>query len=179
MSEARHGYPDAKRAKTTPFTKSSAWDSLRKNAEDMSGKHLRELLKDDARNQQLFASMGDVHLDYTRSKVDATVMSGLFELAKETNLAAKRDGMFGGEKINSTEGRSVLHVALRAPKGKQIVVDGKNVVDDVHEVLGRVKAFAESVRQGQHVGVTGKKLTNVVCIGIGGSYLAVREKLNK
>ncbi|CAE7850962.1 PGIC1 [Symbiodinium microadriaticum] len=112
-------------------------------------------------------------LDYCRQKVTQETMSKLFDLAKVADVEGKKKRLFAGEKINETEGRAVLHVALRAPKEETINVDGKNVVPEVHSVLDAIKAFSDKVRSGSFVGHTGKKLTDVLCIGIGGSYLGV------
>ena len=110
-------------------------------------------------------------LDYSKNRVTDKTLKLLLQLAKESNLRAKMDAMFGGEKINVTENRAVLHVALRAPKDATILVDGKNVVPEVHAVLDRMADFANRVRRGEWKGHTGKRIRNIVNIGIGGSDL--------
>ena len=112
-------------------------------------------------------------LDFTRSKVTPETMGLLCKLAEEAKVEEKRAKMFSGEKINETEGRAVLHTALRKPAGKSVVVDGKDVMPEVHDVLGRIRAFSDKVRSGEHKGITGKPLTSVICVGIGGSFLGV------
>eukprot|EP00386_Alphamonas_edax_P007141 GDKI01023592.1.p1 GENE.GDKI01023592.1~~GDKI01023592.1.p1 ORF type:complete len:556 (-),score=224.41 GDKI01023592.1:297-1964(-) len=144
---------------------------LSANSKVMEGTHLRELLKDDRRNAAMSTESFGVILDYCRQKADPTTMKLLMQLAKETKLQDKIKAMFAGEKINQTEDRAVLHVALRSPPDAKIIVDGKNVMPDVHNVLGRIKKFASAVRRGEWTGFTGKPLKDVVCIGIGGSYL--------
>merc|ERR1719453_157013 len=100
-------------------------------------------------------------------------MSLLAMLARVTQVEEKRKAMFAGEKINETEGRAVLHTALRKPKDKKVMLEGKDVMPDVHEVLERIRSFTDKVRSGGHKGATGKSLTNVICVGIGGSFLGV------
>jgi len=152
---------------------SAAWQKLMENAAAMKGVHLRELLKDEARCASMMVESTGVVLDYCRQKVSADTMAKLFDLAKAMDVEGKKKALFSGGKINETEGRAVLHVALRAGKDEVISVDGKNVVPEVHSVLDAMKAFSDKVRSGQFVGYTGKPLTDVVCIGIGGSYLGV------
>ncbi|CAE8601056.1 unnamed protein product, partial [Polarella glacialis] len=112
-------------------------------------------------------------LDYCRQKVDAETMSKLFSLAEKAGVEQKKHKMFNGEHINETEGRAVLHTALRAPRDAVICDEGKNVVPEVWKVLDDMKAFSDKVRSGECKGFTGKALTDVLCIGIGGSYLGV------
>eukprot|EP00931_Biecheleriopsis_adriatica_P066720 TRINITY_DN4100_c0_g2_i1.p1 TRINITY_DN4100_c0_g2~~TRINITY_DN4100_c0_g2_i1.p1 ORF type:complete len:996 (-),score=256.52 TRINITY_DN4100_c0_g2_i1:68-3055(-) len=150
-----------------------AVDKLVGSAAAMKATHLRELLKNEARCDSMMVEAEGVVLDYCRQKVTQETMSQLFELAKDADLEGKKQGLFSGAKINETEGRAVLHVALRAPKTESICVDGKDVVPEVHAVLDAMKAFSDKVRSGSFVGHTGKQLTDVVCIGIGGSYLGV------
>ena len=106
-------------------------------------------------------------------EVNSETLTLLEKLAVKADVEKKRAAMFAGEKINETEGRAVLHTALRKPKDKKVMVDGQDVVPEVHEVLGRIRAFTDKVRSGAHKGATGKPLTNVICIGIGGSFLGV------
>ncbi|CAE7246141.1 PGIC1-A [Symbiodinium sp. CCMP2592] len=152
---------------------SAALQSLVEAAPAMRATHLRELLKDEKRCDAMMVEAEGICLDYCRQKVTQETMSKLFDLAKVADVEGKKKRLFAGEKINETEGRAVLHVALRAPKEETINVDGKNVVPEVHSVLDAIKAFSDKVRSGSFVGHTGKKLTDVLCIGIGGSYLGV------
>ena len=138
----------------------------------MRGLQLRNLFADDpARGERMTAEAAGVYLDYSKNRVNAETLKLLIELAEQAGLRARIDAMFRGEKINVTENRAVLHVALRAPKGASIVVDGKNVVPDVHAVLDKMADFANRVRSGQWKGHSGKRIRNVVNIGIGGSDL--------
>jgi len=150
-----------------------AWSDVFSQAERLSGTHLRSLMQDQVRNDSMFVKCGDIVLDYCREKVDQQAMEKLFALAQATDVEGKKKKMYEGVKINETEGRPVLHVALRAARDASICVDGKNVVPEVWSVLDGMKAFSEKVRKGEWVGHTGKRLTDVVCIGIGGSYLGV------
>lgn len=137
--------------------------------------HLRDALADEERCAQLQSVVdtpyGPIIMDYSRQKVDAKVMSSLFELANVMRVRQRIDAMFNGDKINRTEKRAVLHTALRAAETDKFIVDGKDVVPEVHGVLKRIAAFADEVRSGKRLGHTGKPLTDVVSIGIGGSYL--------
>ena len=138
----------------------------------MRGLQLRNLFADDpARGERMTAEAAGVYLDYSKNRVNAETLKLLIELAQQAGLRARIDAMFRGEKINVTENRAVLHVALRAPKGASIIVDGKNVVPDVHAVLDKMADFANRVRSGQWKGHSGKRIRNVVNIGIGGSDL--------
>ncbi len=139
---------------------------------EVAPQHLRQLFKDDpARGQRLSAEACGFYLDYSKNRVVDRTLTLLIRLAEESALSARIDAMFSGEKINVTEGRAVLHVALRAPRGAKIVVDGRDVVPDVHEVLDRMAAFCDKVRAGSWLGFTGKRIKNVVNVGIGGSDL--------
>jgi glucose-6-phosphate isomerase len=138
----------------------------------MRGRHLRDLFADDpARGERMTAEAAGVFLDYSKNRIDDETLRLLVELAEQCGLRERIDAMFRGEKINVTENRAVLHVALRAPKGTSIVVDGKNVVPEVHGVLDKMAEFANRIRSGQWKGHTGKRIRNVVNIGIGGSDL--------
>src|SRR6185503_17580556 len=117
------------------------------------------------------AEAAGVYLDYSKNRVNEETLKLLIELAQQSGLRARIDAMFGGEKINVTENRAVLHVALRAPRGASILVDGKNVVPEVHAVLDKMGDFANRVRSGQWKGHSGKRIRNIVNIGIGGSDL--------
>ena len=126
---------------------------------------------DPQRGTRLTAEGAGLYLDYSKNRVTDETMSLLLQLARERGVEARRDAMFRGEKINITEKRAVLHVALRAPRGTKIDVDGKDVVADVHAVLDKMAAFSNRVRSGEWKGFTGKRIKNVINIGIGGSYL--------
>ena len=157
---------------TIPLTRRPAWKSLERHAREMRDVHLRTLFADDpARGERLTAEGAGLFLDYSKNRVTDESLALLVQLATESGLRERIDAMFGGEKINVTENRAVLHVALRAPRDASIVVDGKNVVPDVHAVLDRMATFANRVRSGEWKGHTGKRIRNVVNIGIGGSDL--------
>jgi glucose-6-phosphate isomerase len=134
--------------------------------------HLRKLFADDpSRGERMTAEAAGVYLDYSKNRVTDETLTLLLRLADERGLRSRIDAMFRGEKINVTEDRAVLHVALRAPKGASIILDGRNVVPDVHAVLDKMADFAERVRSGAWKGHTGKRIANVINIGIGGSDL--------
>jgi glucose-6-phosphate isomerase len=138
----------------------------------MRSRHLRELFaRDPARGERMTAEAAGVFLDYSKNRVDDETLRLLIELAEQSGLRERIDAMFRGEKINVTEKRAVLHVALRAPKGTSIMVDGKNVVPEVHRVLDKMAEFADHIRSGEWKGHTGKRIRNVINIGIGGSDL--------
>ncbi len=131
-----------------------------------------ELFADDPDRAKRFAAEGaGLFLDYSKNRITQETMDLLLALAKERGVAERRDAMFRGERINVSENRAVLHVALRAPRDEVIELDGHNVVPDVHEVLDRMAAFADKIRDGSWTGHSGKRIKNVVNIGIGGSYL--------
>jgi glucose-6-phosphate isomerase len=153
------------------IAESAAWRALAQHADKIRAQHLRDLMRDGKRVAALRAEHDGIVLDYSRQHITADTLSLLSALADEADLGGKIRAMFAGEKINRTEDRAVLHVALRAEAGGAIRVDGVNVVDQVHEVLGKIKRFSDEVRRGKRLGATGKKLTDVVAIGIGGSYL--------
>lgn len=158
------------------------WAELKQAAAGIDSLHLRDLIMDPARCAELTITHGDITLDYSRQRLDVPTRDLLFSLASAARVEQKIAAMFAGEKINSTEKRAVLHVALRAPPTASIMVDGKDVIPAVHDVLGRIEAFVSKVRSGEWVGHTGKNLTDVVAIGIGGSYLGpefVYEALRK
>ena len=159
-------------APATPLTQLSAWKALKAHSEKVGSLHLRGLFKDDpGRGTRLTAEAEGIYLDYSKHRITDETLKLLLELAEESGLRARIDAMFRGDKINITENRAVLHVALRAPKGEKILVDGKDVVPEVHEVLDRMSAFSERVRSGEWKGHTGKSIKNVINIGIGGSDL--------
>jgi glucose-6-phosphate isomerase len=149
-----------------------AWGALEAHHEQVEGLHLRQLFNDDPkRGERMTAEGAGVFLDYSKNRITDETLSLLVQLAEESGLRARIDAMFRGEKINVSEERAVLHVALRAPKGASIVVDGENVVPKVHDVLDQMSAFAERVRSGAWTGHTGKRIRNVINVGIGGSDL--------
>ncbi|WP_406347227.1 glucose-6-phosphate isomerase [Streptomyces sp. NBC_00648] len=148
------------------------WTALGKHREQLGDTHLRELFAaDPGRGTGYTLTVGDLHLDYSKHLVTDETLELLRELAAAADVAGLRDAMFRGEKINTTEGRAVLHTALRAPRDAVVEVDGENVVPGVHAVLDKMAAFSERVRSGAWTGHTGKRIKNVVNIGIGGSDL--------
>jgi glucose-6-phosphate isomerase len=155
-----------------PLTKRKAWKALQAHYETVRGTHLRTLFADDPkRGERMAAEAVGIFLDYSKNRVTDETIKLLVQLAEESALRSRIDAMFRGEKINVTEKRAVLHVALRAPKGVSIVVDGEDVVPQVHAVLDRMADFANRIRSGEWKGHTGKRIRNVVNIGIGGSDL--------
>jgi glucose-6-phosphate isomerase len=155
-----------------PRTKRTAWSALASHYKKISKLHLRELFAEDpSRGERMAVEAVGLYLDYSKNRVNDETLKLLFRLAKESGLQARIDAMFHGEKINVTEKRAVLHVALRAPKGASILVDGKNVVPEVQSVLDKMANFSDRVRSGAWKGHTGKAIRNVVNIGIGGSDL--------
>ena len=154
------------------LTERPEWQALQEHFERIGKRHLRDLFKDDPqRAQALRAEAVGLYFDYSKQRVDARTLELLRALAKACNLRQRTEAMFGGKKINATEHRAVLHVALRAPKGTRIEVDGHDVVPDVHGVLDRMAAFCDKVHNGKWTGHTGKRIRNVISIGIGGSDL--------
>src|SRR3954467_8223543 len=159
-------------SETPALTRRPEWEALRRHHAEVSSAHLRDLFDaDPPRGERLAAGAEGIYLDYSKHRVTDETIGLLVDLAEACGLRERIDAMFRGDRINVTEDRSVLHVALRAPRGESIVVDGTNVVDQVHEVLDRMSAFADRVRSGDWVGHTGKGIRNVVNIGIGGSDL--------
>jgi glucose-6-phosphate isomerase len=157
---------------STPLKQLPAWQALEKHAAAMSSTTLHQLFADNpTRGEHFTAEAAGIFLDYSKHRITADTLKLFFQLAEESGLAARRDAMFSGEKINITEKRAVLHVALRAPKGESILVDGKDVVPEVHEVLDKMAAFAENIRSGKWLGYTEKPIKNVINVGIGGSDL--------
>ncbi|HEY2774991.1 MAG TPA: glucose-6-phosphate isomerase [Candidatus Binatia bacterium] len=154
------------------LTDRPAWKALREHHAVIRTVHLRQLFADDAhRGERLTAQGPGLFLDYSKHRVTDETLRLLLRLAEETGLRGRIDAMFRGDKINVTEQRAVLHVALRAPRSQSIIVDGKDVVPEVHAVLDRMAEFSSSVRDGRWKGHTGKRIRNVVNIGIGGSDL--------
>jgi glucose-6-phosphate isomerase len=155
-----------------PLQSCPAWQALAAHHAQMRDVTLRQLFADDAaRGQRLAVEAAGVYLDYSKNRVTDETLRLLVQLADESGLRARIDAMFRGDRINVSENRSVLHVALRAPRGEKIVVDGRDVVPDVHDVLDRMAAFANRLRSGDWKGHTGKRIRNVINIGIGGSDL--------
>jgi glucose-6-phosphate isomerase len=148
------------------------WQALRRHHQELEPAHLRDLFAaDPARGETMTCEAGDLYLDWSKNRATAETVALLVELAERAGLRRRIDAMFAGERINVTENRAVLHVALRASEGASIRVDGHDVVPDVHEVLGRMRGFADEVRSGRWLGHTGRPIRNVVNIGIGGSDL--------
>ncbi|MGA1985749.1 MAG: glucose-6-phosphate isomerase [Candidatus Sulfotelmatobacter sp.] len=157
---------------TQPLTETASWRALQAHYEKIKDVQLRQLfVGDPGRGARLVAESAGLYLDYSKNRITDETIRLLIQLARERGVAERRDAMFRGEKINITENRAVLHIALRAPRGTQIKVDGQDVVPEVHAVLDRMAAFCNRVRSGEWKGYTGKALKNVINVGIGGSYL--------
>src|ERR1700733_7667969 len=158
--------------RTEPLNKRKAWKSLQAHYKRVRELHLRKLFADDPkRGERMTAEAAGLFLDYSKNRITDETLKLLIELAVESGLRARIDAMFRGEKINTTEKRAVLHVALRAPKNASIMVDGENVVPQVHIVLDKMAQFSNRVRSGEWKGHTGNHIRNVINIGIGGSDL--------
>ena len=156
----------------TMLRSTTAWQALAAHHKDIKDTHLREFFAADAtRGETLTAEAAGLFLDYSKNRVTAETMQLLIQLAEERDLAGHREAMFRGDHINVSEDRAVLHTALRLPKGATLHVDGQDVVHDVHEVLDRMGTFADDVRAGRWLGHTGKRIRNIVNVGIGGSDL--------
>jgi glucose-6-phosphate isomerase len=152
--------------------KAAAWEALKEHHRDIHDVHLRTLFANDrSRGERMTAEAAGAYLDYSKNRVTDRTIELLIRLAEDSGLRERIDAMFRGEKINSTEDRAVLHVALRAPRGASIMLDGKNVVPEVHAVLDKMADFSDRLRSGRWKGHTGKRLRNVINIGIGGSDL--------
>ncbi|MGO8886079.1 MAG: glucose-6-phosphate isomerase [Streptosporangiaceae bacterium] len=157
---------------TTPLRDRPSWKALEQHYSEISGRHLRDLFDEDkSRGERLTAEGAGLYLDYSKNRITDETLRLLIQLARESGLAERRDMMLRGERVNVSENRSVLHTALRMPKGSSLVVDGTDVVAQVHEVLERMAAFAERIRSGEWKGYTGKTIRNIVNVGIGGSDL--------
>ncbi len=155
-----------------PLAKRNAWKALVSHCKKIKMLHLRRLFAaDPRRGERMTAGGAGLFLDYSKNRVSSETLRLLFKLAEESGLRPAIDAMFRGDKINITENRAALHVALRAPKGASIIVDGRNVVPEVHAVLDKMAAFSDRVRTGGWTGHTGKRIRNIVNIGIGGSDL--------
>ena len=156
----------------TPLRERKAWQALQRHYDEIAGRHLRDLFAEDpGRGERLTAEAVGLYLDYSKNRVTDETMRLLVELAEESGVPERRDAMFRGEHINVSEDRAVLHVALRMPEGESLVVDGVDVVAQVHEVLRRMADFSNRIRSGEWTGYTGKRIRNVINIGIGGSDL--------
>jgi glucose-6-phosphate isomerase len=157
---------------TTPLLETAAWRALSEHYQQVRHLHLRTLFADDpSRGTRYIAEAAGLYLDYSKNRVTDETLRLLLRLAEEAGVAARREAMFNGEKINLTERRAVLHTALRAPRGATVLVDGRDVVPEVHAVLDKMAAFADRVRDGVWTGFTGERVRTVVNIGIGGSDL--------
>ncbi len=155
-----------------PLTDRPAWKALEKHFREVQSLHLRQLFHDDPqRGTRLVVEAEGIYLDYSKNRLTDETIKLLVQLAAESGLKQRIEAMFHGEKINVTEKRAVLHVALRAPQGESIEVDGQDVVPEVHKVLDKMSSFSDRVRSGAWKGHTGKRIKNVINIGIGGSDL--------
>mmetsp|Transcript_3970 Transcript_3970/g.10396 ORF Transcript_3970/g.10396 Transcript_3970/m.10396 type:complete len:820 (+) Transcript_3970:304-2763(+) len=157
--------------KSRLVSKKPQWKRLEAHVAEIEEAHLRDLLQDEERSEAMFAEHDGVYLDYSRQRATSQTMKLLQNLAKTQRLEERIQDMLTGKKINFTEKRAVLHTALRAEQEEEIYVDGVNVVEDVHQVLDQIKYFTEGVRNGDILGYTGKRLRNIISVGIGGSYL--------
>jgi glucose-6-phosphate isomerase len=172
MSVATGTQKTAKPAPTKTLTRRKAWKALAAHHKQVGELHLRNLFADDpSRGERMTAEAAGLFLDYSKNRITDETVNLLLQLAQESNLRGRIDAMFRGEKINITENRAVLHVALRAPRGASILVDGENAVPHVHAVLDRMAGFCNRMRSGEWKGHTGKRIRNVINIGIGGSDL--------
>jgi glucose-6-phosphate isomerase len=155
-----------------PLADRPAWASLERHHAEIADRHLRDLFAEDpGRGERLTAEGAGLYLDYSKNRITEETISLLVQLAEQSHLAQRREAMFRGEHINVSEDRAVLHVALRMPRDRSLIVDGTDVVKQVHEVLDRMSAFSERVRGGEWKGHTGRRIRNVINIGIGGSDL--------
>ncbi len=155
-----------------PLTTIAEWKALEAHYQGVKGLRLRALFADDpGRGERFTVEAAGLFLDYSKNRITGETIRLLLELARARGVAGRRDAMFSGEKINVSEHRAVLHVALRAPRDQKIIVDGKDVVPEVHAVLDRMAAFSAKVRSGAWTGHSGKRIRNVINVGIGGSYL--------
>lgn len=154
------------------LTQSSAWKELSAHYDQLKDVHMRDLFAKDGKRFDTFSvTFQDILLDYSKNRITSETMTKLFALANQAGIKEKAKAMFAGEKINHTEGRAVLHIALRNRSNTPILVDGKDVMPDVNKVLGQMEAFCQKVRSGEWKGYTGKAITDIVNIGIGGSDL--------
>src|SRR5256712_4950690 len=167
------------RASNRTQSKVSAREALQSHYKSVSTLHLRQLFADDPqRGERMTAEAAGIYLDYSKNRITDKTLKLLCQFAAERGLQSTIDAMFRGEKINITEDRAVLHVALRAPKDESIIVDGENVVAQVHAVLDKMTDFSNRVRSGEWKGYTGKRMRNIINIGIGGSDLGPHMAYN-
>src|ERR1700739_1346025 len=154
------------------ITATPAWKALRRHHEQIGETHLRQFFADDPdRGRDLTVTVGDLYIDYSKHRITRETLQLLIDLARTANLEERRDRMFSGAHINTSEDRAVLHTALRLPRDAELIVDGQNVVADVHAVLDAMGDFTDRLRSGEWTGATGKRISTVVNIGIGGSDL--------
>lgn len=153
------------------INESIEWKTLEEHVKLINELHLKDLLQDEARCNSLVVEHNGIIMDYSRQNIQVETIDLLLQLASAAGLEKKRFALYNGEHINATEDRAVLHVALRAPVTKRIMVDGVDVIPDVHKVLNQIEIFSNKVRNNEWKGATGKPLTNIVSIGIGGSFL--------
>ena len=159
-------------AQSIPLRERAAWTALQEHFEEIRGQHLRDMFAaDPERGERLVAQAAGLHLDYSKNRITDRTIALLIALARECGLRERTEAMFAGERINTSENRSVLHVALRMPKGESLIVDGVDVVAEVNAVLDRMSVFADRIRSGDWRGHTGKPIRNIINIGIGGSDL--------
>ncbi len=157
---------------TAPITESAEWYELRAHHDEIARRHLRQFFAEDPdRGERMAVTVGDIYFDYSKHRATQGTIDRLISVAHRAELRSHIDAMFAGEHINTTEDRAVLHVALRAPRDASVIVDGRNVVTDVHQVLDRMGVFAARIRSGDWTGATGERIRTVVNIGIGGSDL--------
>jgi glucose-6-phosphate isomerase len=156
----------------TPLTQRPTWKALEAHYQKIRDQHLRTLFADDPnRGERFVLEAVGIYLDYSKNRISDETIRLLLELAESSGLRERIDAMFKGEKINVTEKRAVLHVALRAPRDQSIFVDGENVVPEVHAVLDKMEDFSNRIRSGAWTGYTGKRVRTIINIGIGGSDL--------
>ena len=160
-----------------PMTQLPAWKDLEEHYQEISGLHMRDLFTSDPERFEKFSLRLDgILFDYSKNRITQKAVDLLIELARQAGLTEMIEAMFSGEKINNPEGRAVLHVALRNRSNRLILVDGKDVMPEVNRILGKMRLFSDSVRSGEWQGYTGKVITDVVNIGIGGSDLHRQRK---
>ena len=157
--------------KKLPIAYSPEWMALREHVKEVQQLHLKDLLLDEERTDSMIRQHNGIYLDFSRQNMTDSTLQLLLNLAERAKLKTKMNAMFAGDHINATEDRAVLHTALRAPRDSRVMVDGKDVIPDVWEVLDKIKEFSDKVRSGEWRGVSGRPIKNVVAIGIGGSYL--------
>src|SRR6201984_1431862 len=154
------------------ITATPAWEALRRHHDQIGRTHLRQFFADDPdRGRDLTITVGDLYIDYSKHRITRETLQLLVDLARAANLEERRDLMFSGAHINTSDNRAVLHTALRLPRDVELIVDGQNVVEDVHAVLDAMGDFTDRLRSGEWTGATGKRISTVVNIGIGGSAL--------